>query len=188
MLHVLPLATASRQWRKLLLTSALSALALGAAAAPPRYLAPGLPALERLAGGAITGRVVDAKGEGVPGVTVIVDGTKLGASSDVTGVYTIANVPAGPHTLVFSSIGLNAARVVVTVQEGQSTQVPVTALSENATQLEEAVVVGYGTARRQDVTGSLTTVTAKDFVQGQVTTISAGVCAGAPRPYHEYVS
>ena len=169
MLHVLPPATASRQWRKLLLTSALGALAMSAAAAPPSASSLCLSAAERLAGGTITGRVVDAKGEGIPGVTVVVEGTKLGASSDVSGAYIIANVPAGPHTLVFSSIGLNAARVAVAVQDGQSTQVPVTALSENATQLAEAVVVGYGTARRQDVTGSLTTVTAKDFVQGQVT-------------------
>ena len=118
------------------------------------------------ADGTVNGRVVDAKGEGIPGVTVIVEGTSLGASTDATGAFSIANVPAGAHTLVYSSIGLNSVRVAVTVLEGQPTAVAPTALSENVTQLNEAVVVGYGTTRRQDVTGAITTVTTKDFVQG----------------------
>lgn len=154
--------------RFLLASTLLVGFASGAVASPAAFPFSAMGAAV-VAGGTISGRVVDARGEGIPGVTVIVDGTTLGASSDVTGAYSIANVPAGPHTLVFSSIGLNAVRVAVTVQEGQPTRVPATALSENATQLGEAVVVGYGTTRRQDVTGSITTVTAKDFVQGQVT-------------------
>ncbi|WP_226163235.1 SusC/RagA family TonB-linked outer membrane protein [Hymenobacter terricola] len=142
---------------------------MSAALAHPTALVSRFAGSETVAGGTITGRVVDAKGEGIPGVTVIVEGTTFGSSTDVTGAYSIANVPAGPHTLVFSSIGLNSSRVAVTVLDGQATQVSTTALSENATQLNEAVVVGYGTARRQDVTGSLTTVTTRDFVKGQVT-------------------
>ncbi|GAB3587846.1 TonB-dependent receptor [Hymenobacter daeguensis] len=122
-----------------------------------------------VAGGTVTGRVVDAKGEGIPGVTVIVEGTTLGASTDATGAYSIANVPAGPHTLVFSSIGLNSSRVAVNVSEGQTATVAAATLTENATALGEAVIVGYGTTRRQDLTGSVTTVTTKDFVKGQVT-------------------
>jgi len=125
--------------------------------------------LAAVAGGTVTGRVVDSQGQGIPGVTVLVEGTSLGASTDGSGNYTIANVPAGPHTLVFSSIGLNTVRTPVTVVEGQATQVAAATLSDNTTLLNEAVVVGYGTARRQDVTGSVTTVTTKDFVKGQVT-------------------
>ena len=120
-------------------------------------------------GGTVSGRVVDARGEGIPGVTVIVEGTTLGASTDATGTFVIANVPAGPHTLVYSSVGLNSARVAVTVVESETAQVAVTGLTENATALNEAVVVGYGTARRQDVTGSMATANTKDFVKGQVT-------------------
>jgi len=140
-------------------------VAVARPAAPVSYLA----GSAELAGGTVTGRAVDAKGEGIPGVTVIVDGTTLGASTNSDGRFVIANVPAGPHILVYSAIGLNAARVPVTVTEGQTTETAAATLSENATELSEAVVVGYGTARRQDVTGSVTTVTAKDFVQGQVT-------------------
>jgi TonB-linked SusC/RagA family outer membrane protein len=169
MLHPLPPLLTSRLLRKSLLTSALGAFVLNAALAHPAALIAPRTGAEMLAGGTITGRVVDAKGEGIPGVTVIVEGTTLGSSTDVSGTYSIANVPAGPHTLVYSSIGLNSVRVPVTVTEGQTAQVAATALSENATALSEAVVVGYGTTRRQDVTGAVTTLTTKDFVQGQVT-------------------
>ena len=169
MLHLLPPLSAPYLLRKSLLASALGALTLGGALAHPASPTLRLSGLELLADGTITGRVVDAKGEGVPGVTVIVEGTTLGASTDATGAYAIANVPAGPHVLIYSSIGLTSARVPVTVRDGQPTQVATTTLREDATALSEAVVVGYGTARRQDVTGSVTTVTTKDFVQGQVT-------------------
>ncbi len=119
--------------------------------------------------GTINGRVADAKNEGIPGVTVLVEGTSVGGSTNADGTYIISGVPAGAHTLVISFIGYSTARVPVTVAAGKTTTVPSQALSENATALTEAVVVGYGTQRRQDVTGSVTTVTNKDFVKGQVT-------------------
>ncbi|WP_179197726.1 TonB-dependent receptor [Hymenobacter crusticola] len=121
------------------------------------------------ADGTVTGRVVDAKGEGIPGVTVVLEGTTLGASTDATGAYTISNVPAGSYTLITSYVGYNANRIPVNVTGGQATTVATSTLAENTTLLNEAVVVGYGTQRRQDVTGSVATVTSKDFVQGQVT-------------------
>lgn len=119
--------------------------------------------------GTVNGRVVDNKKEGLPGVTVLIDGTTLGASTNVDGGFSISGVPAGPHTVVISNVGYNAIRVPVTVANGQATNVPAQTLSENATALGEAVVVGYGTQRRQDVTGSVATITDKDFVKGQVT-------------------
>ncbi|MDQ2770061.1 MAG: TonB-dependent receptor [Bacteroidota bacterium] len=169
MLHVLPPATALRQWRKLLLTSAIGALALSAAAVPPSASPAHRYAAGRLAGGTITGRVVDAKGQGLPGVTVLVEGTTMGVSTNVDGTYILTGVPAGSQTLVFSFVGYTSSRQVVSVTEGQMATVDPQTLGENATALSEAVVVGYGTARRQDVTGALTTVTTKDFVKGQVT-------------------
>ncbi|MCI1189999.1 SusC/RagA family TonB-linked outer membrane protein [Hymenobacter sp. DH14] len=155
--------------RKSLLTSALGMAAIGATWAHPANRLAGTSEAIALAGGTVSGRVVDARGEGIPGVTVIVEGTTLGASTNADGTYTIGNVPAGSYTLVYSFVGLNSARVPVTVTEGQTTQLSTTRLSDNTTALSEAVVVGYGTARRQDVTGAVTTVTTKDFVQGQVT-------------------
>ena len=118
--------------------------------------------------GSVSGRVTDGKNEGIPGATVLIEGTSLGSSSNVDGTYSIQNVPTGPQTVVMSFVGYNSVRRPVTVAAGQNTVVSA-GLSENATQLSEAVVVGYGTQRRQDVTGAVTTVDSKQFVQGQVT-------------------
>ena len=92
----------------------------------------------------------------------------LGNSSNVDGTYILQNVPAGAKTLVISFVGYNTVRLPVTVVSGQNTETS-TSLTENTTQLSEAVVVGYGTQRRQDITGAVTTVDSKQFVQGQVT-------------------
>ncbi|MBF9237962.1 SusC/RagA family TonB-linked outer membrane protein [Hymenobacter sp. BT683] len=118
--------------------------------------------------GSISGRVTDGKNEGIPGATVLIEGTSLGSSSNVDGTYSIQNVPAGAQTLVVSFVGYNTVRRPVTVVAGQNTEVAAS-LVENATQLSEAVVVGYGTQRRQDVTGAVATVDSREFVQGQVT-------------------
>ncbi|RZK35297.1 MAG: carboxypeptidase-like regulatory domain-containing protein, partial [Hymenobacter sp.] len=66
---------------------------------PSRYLA------EIAADGTIGGRVVDDKGQALPGVTVLVEGTTLGSSTNTDGTFTIQGVPAGPHTLVVSFVG-----------------------------------------------------------------------------------
>ncbi|MFD1470297.1 SusC/RagA family TonB-linked outer membrane protein [Hymenobacter caeli] len=118
--------------------------------------------------GSVSGRVLDEKNTGIPGATVLVEGTSLGVSSDVDGSFRIANIPAGPQTIVLTFVGYNATRRPVTIVAGQNTTVSAS-LTVNATELGEAVVIGYGTQRRQDVTGAITTVTAKDFVQGQIT-------------------
>lgn len=78
-------------------------------------------------------------------------------------------MPAGAHTLVISFIGYSTARVPVTVAAGQTTNVPAQTLGENATALTEAVVIGYGTQRRQDLTGAVEQIDSKQFVKGQVT-------------------
>jgi TonB-linked SusC/RagA family outer membrane protein len=118
--------------------------------------------------GSVSGRITDSKNEGIPGATVLIEGTTLGSSSNVDGTYNIQSVPAGPHTLVISFVGYNSVRRPVTVVAGQNAEVTAS-LAENTTQLSEAVVVGYGTQRRQDVTGAVATVDSKQFVQGQVT-------------------
>ena len=130
---------------------------LGAVAYPPTPVADGT----------VSGRIIDNKGQGLPGVTVLIEGTTLGSSTNADGSFVLQNVPAGPHTLVISFVGYTTERRPITAG-AQPITVNV-ALAENATALTEAVVVGYGTTRRQDVTGSIATVTTKDFVKGQVT-------------------
>ncbi len=118
--------------------------------------------------GSISGRIIDGAGEGLPGVTILVQGTTKGAATIGDGSFTIRDVPAGTYTLTASSVGMTTGRQQITVTAGGDAVVNLS-LKEDATQLSEAVVVGYGTARRQDVTGSVATVSTKEFVQGQVT-------------------
>ncbi|WP_084708618.1 SusC/RagA family TonB-linked outer membrane protein [Hymenobacter norwichensis] len=108
----------------------------------------------------VTGRVVDAKGEGLPGVTVVVKGTTLGASSAPDGSFTL-NVPAN-STLVFSFVGFVRKEVPVT---GAASNLTVN-MVEDAKSLDEVVVVGYGTQKKSDLTGSVSSVSSEDFNVG----------------------
>ena len=119
--------------------------------------------------GSISGTVVDSKNEGLPGVTVLIEGTTLGSSTNVDGTYSITGVPAGSHTLVISFVGYSTSRQPITVVAGRNTAVAAQALAENATALGEAVVIGYGTTRKQDLTGAVEQISEKQFVKGQVT-------------------
>ncbi|AMJ64211.1 SusC/RagA family TonB-linked outer membrane protein [Hymenobacter sp. PAMC 26628] len=105
--------------------------------------------------GALTGRVLDPKGGPAIGATVVVKGTTLGASVSPDGTFTIKAVPNGPHTLLVSSIGYTPKQVPVTVPQPEPLSV---SLVENAASLEDVVVVGYGTQKREDVTGAVATV------------------------------
>jgi len=108
----------------------------------------------------ISGRVnAAADGSGLPGVTVVVKGTSTGASTGVDGSYslTIPATAANP-TLVFSFVGMDTQEIVV----GTRTTINV-ALAVNAAQLEEVVVVGYGTQERREVTGATAKVTSEDI-------------------------
>ncbi|GAA4453489.1 TonB-dependent receptor [Nibrella saemangeumensis] len=109
----------------------------------------------------VTGKVVSAEDNtGLPGVTVQIKGTNRGTTTNGEGVYTLSNVPDNA-TLVFSFIGLTTQEVAV----GNRSTVDVN-LSSDTKALEEVVVVGYGTQRRKDVTGSVVQVSAKDFNPG----------------------
>ncbi|GAB2951985.1 TonB-dependent receptor [Hymenobacter coalescens] len=119
--------------------------------------------------GAVSGRILDEKQQALPGVTVIIEGTQLGSSTNAEGQYLIQNVPAGPRTVVASFVGYSTQRIPVTVTAGQTATVNALTLGENTTLLNEAVVVGYGTTRRQDLTGAVEQISEKQFVKGQVT-------------------
>jgi TonB-linked SusC/RagA family outer membrane protein len=109
----------------------------------------------------VSGRVTDSKdGTGVPGVTVTPKGARTGTQTSSDGSYRIT-VGSNVTTLVFSSIGYATQEVDVA---GRSS-VDVSFVINNS-QLGEVVVTGYGTARRKDITGSISTVKAKDFNKG----------------------
>ena len=108
----------------------------------------------------VTGKVTGAADNSVlPGVTVVVKGTTTGTSTDADGNYTI-ELPAGQDVLTFSFIGYTAQEVTV----GNRTTVNVSLL-EDAKALEEVVVVGYGTQRREEITAAVANITQEEFNQ-----------------------
>ncbi|MBD0376935.1 MAG: TonB-dependent receptor plug domain-containing protein, partial [Flavisolibacter sp.] len=123
----------------------------------------------------VTGRVTDTSGNGIPRVSITVQGQQRGASTASDGSFTIV-VPANATTLVFSSVGYATQQVPIS----GNTSVDVT-LQNVSGHLNEVVIVGYGSQRRRDLTGSIATVTAKDFQKGVITTpeqLIAGKVAG----------
>lgn len=101
---------------------------------------------------AVKGKVVDELGKGLPGVSVVLKGTSTGVSTIENGSYTI-QVPDKSSVLVFSYIGYTSKEVVV----GNQTTVNVN-LAPSAANLEQVVVIGYGTQRREAVTGSVASI------------------------------
>lgn len=110
----------------------------------------------------ITGRVTDNTGAPVPGATVTVKGTNLATQTSSDGTYKI-NVPENAGTLVISAVGFGNIEAAIS---GSTVDVGLTATQSS---LNEVVVVGYGTARKRDLTGSVASVKAKDFNQGVFT-------------------
>ncbi|SFW71396.1 TonB-linked outer membrane protein, SusC/RagA family [Sinomicrobium oceani] len=100
----------------------------------------------------VSGRTLDESGVELPGVSVRVKGTNTGAVSDFDGNYSI-QVPDANAVLVFSYVGFKTVEINV----GGRSSVDVT-LEEDLQQLDEVVVVGYGTQRKEAVTGSVASV------------------------------
>ena len=106
----------------------------------------------------VTGKVTDAVGSGLPGVTIQVKGTFTGSTSDVNGNYRLVDVPS-KGALVFSYVGLKAQEVAI---NGRTT-INTTMLEDEASALEEVIVIGYGTVKKRDATGAVAAIGAKDF-------------------------
>jgi len=112
----------------------------------------------------VTGRVSDSKdGSALGGVSIVAKGTSTGTTTKTDGTFSL-NVPANVNTLVVSSVGYTSQEVSI----ANVTTVDVALVASGAS-LNEVVVIGYGTARRKDVTGSISTVQAKDFNKGVIT-------------------
>jgi len=107
----------------------------------------------------IQGTIKDSKGEALPGVTVIVKGTTTGASTGTDGRFTL-QAPAN-SVLVISSVGFTRQEVPMA---GTNGTLNVT-LVDNSQALNDVVVIGYGTARKSDLTGSVASVSAAQLTQ-----------------------
>ncbi|HYW35064.1 MAG TPA: SusC/RagA family TonB-linked outer membrane protein [Balneolaceae bacterium] len=112
----------------------------------------------------VSGTVKDAQtGKTLPGVNISVKGTQQGTSTNAQGHYTLS-VPSRSDTLVFSYIGYHAQTVPI---KGRTT-IDVN-LKQSINKLNSMVVIGYGTQKKQDETGSVTSVSSSDFNQGSIT-------------------
>ncbi len=131
----------------------------------------------------ITGTVTDADGAPLPGANIVVKGTTNGTQTDFDGNYSID--AASDATLVFSYIGYASQEVAVGGQTTINVQ-----LAEDASQLEEVVVLGYATQTRGDLTGSVASVdiseatkapivNAAEALEGRVTGVTV-INSGAP--------
>ena len=179
----------SQPLQRVFLTSALRGGLLAATVLPlPAAVAAATAPAARpaaLADVAVSGRVVDEKGEGLPGVTVIVQGTTIGTSTAADGSFFL-NVPEN-STLTFSSVGFLTQQRVIT---GAASDLNIT-LAEDLKALQEVVVVGYGTQSRQELTTSVASVNSNALarqtvagfdqaLQGQAAGVQVAAPSGAP--------
>jgi TonB-linked SusC/RagA family outer membrane protein len=123
----------------------------------------------------VKGTVTDETNSPLPGVNVLVKGSTIGTVTDANGTYTIG-VPDENATLVFSFIGYTTQEVAVNGQTVVNVQ-----MAQDALTLTEVVVVGYGTQKKSDLTGSVGSVKSEDIQERQLPSVSqalAGRVAG----------
>jgi TonB-linked SusC/RagA family outer membrane protein len=111
--------------------------------------------LEQLQDIRVTGRVISSEGNPVAGASIVVKGSRTGTTTDANGNFSLS-VPDNA-TLVFSSVGFEAQEVAI----GGRTTINVT-LQTSTRAVDAIVVIGYGTASRRDLTGSITKVAGKE--------------------------
>lgn len=114
----------------------------------------------------ISGKVTDSSGAPLPGVTIVVKGTTHGIISASNGSYSLPNVSTG-SVLLFSFVGMKPQEVVV----GSSSVINV-AMIEESIGIEEVVAVGYGSVKKRDLTGSVSSIKSEDVLRSNPTGIN----------------
>ncbi|NOR74990.1 MAG: SusC/RagA family TonB-linked outer membrane protein [Draconibacterium sp.] len=133
----------------------------------------------------ITGTVTNEAGETLPGVTIFIKGSTQGTVTNMDGEYTISNVPENA-TLHFSFVGMLAQEIIV----GSQSTINVI-LANDYIGIEEVITIGYGTVRKSDLTGSVSSVnvesmkdrpiiSADQLLQGSVAGVNMTLNSGAP--------
>ncbi|MFC4391041.1 SusC/RagA family TonB-linked outer membrane protein [Flavobacterium quisquiliarum] len=133
----------------------------------------------------VKGKVVDEKGLGIPGVSIVLKGTKKATMTDIDGSFVFEKVPS-EGTLTFSFIGMETQHIAV----GGRSSFNVT-MKDSSTNLDEVVVIGYGTAKRKDLTGSVASVNMKDLkdipatsalqaIAGRLAGVNVTITEGSP--------
>lgn len=124
----------------------------------------------------VSGKVVDQNNEALPGVNVVLKGTSVGTVTNADGVYSLAVADDQSNgTLVFSFIGYMTKEEAIAGR----TSINIT-LDTDTKQLEEVVVVGYGTQKTESVTGAISTVSSKDISALPVVSVEAAMQGRMP--------
>ena len=124
----------------------------------------------------VTGKVLDEKGEPIIGATVMSTGTKRGTITDVNGNYKLEITP-GTKLIDISYIGMKKRTVRIDPKNEKQT----VTLAENFVNIDEVVVIGYGQQAKRDITGAITSISAKDIennVGGNINTALQGKIPG----------
>jgi TonB-linked SusC/RagA family outer membrane protein len=121
----------------------------------------------------VSGTVSDESGQPLPGVTVLVKGTTRGTVTNADGNYSLTNIPEDA-TLVFSFVGMRTQEIEV----GNQTSINVT-MAVDAIGIEEVVAVGYGSIKKRDLTGAISSVKAEDIQKIPVANIDQALTGQA---------
>ncbi|MDP3915190.1 MAG: TonB-dependent receptor [Bacteroidota bacterium] len=133
----------------------------------------------------VSGKVTDSSGTSFPGVSVVVKGTTIGNITDENGNYSLSNVPENA-TLQFSFVGMKGQEIAV----GGKTTINVI-LEEESIGIDEVVAIGYGTMKKSDLTGSVSSIssaqfqvgsgiTAQQIMKGSISGVSVSQNSGKP--------
>lgn len=122
----------------------------------------------------VSGQVSSAKGEPLPGVTVLLKGTSIGTVTDAAGNFSFS-IPDNTGTLIFSFIGFQTREVAVS-QSGKLKVV----LEDDTKALEEVVVVGYGTQKKVSMTSALSEVKGEELTRRPVSNVAQALQGQAP--------
>jgi len=115
----------------------------------------------------VKGLVKDADGQALYNASVTVEGKSKGAMTNEKGYYEISGLSAGTYTLIYRFMGMETVKQSIELQENQALIKDMT-LQSRAKEENEVVVIGYGTSRTKDLTGSATVINEKNFVQGSL--------------------
>ena len=116
--------------------------------------------------GKVFGKIVDIEKKPLEGVSIVLEGKGKGATSNELGIYTINNIAPGSYKMLVRLIDYSTDTIQINLVAGQSLEQDVKLL--RATDFEEVVVIGYGTTRTKDLTGSATIISEKNFTQGSM--------------------
>jgi len=120
-------------------------------------------------GATISGTISDSLGKPIFRANVVLEGKSRGATTDETGKYSITMVEPGNYTLIFKATEFQSKKQEVSITAGQNIKIDMVLSAVNR-QLDEVVIIGYGTTRTSDLTGAATVVNEKNFNQGSVST------------------